>query len=692
MGEDIETITEIRKYSDGLVAYKNQNGLWGFLDEYGRVVIEPKFVNVGDFNNGIAYAEVDIGYPESYDKIFINKKGYQISKRSYTATEHIIGRFGFSTSYSEINRVSKYCLTDTFGNYILPLKRIESNALRKGDNLSSIKDKLKAFGSIIIFYGKRYTINHSNYGKTVKEIPFNIKEQYAVMDNYDLNPVDKNIYAIVSVLDSYGFTDCIVDIYGNIVLRLQNYNIQRLNNKYFICNKKYKVGSEVNGVMLGKTAILYVDARKEDKISVVFNSNIKYDDVRVVDDNNFILVDNLNKKRIFNVSKGELVDSYNDIIYSDDSNYIIGVIVDVIADLTTGKTKQKISYNYISKDCTTSMLSTNYIDIHNGIGICKEKEKAEISNSIYTYNKYYIYDSNLNPITTFPNDEYNIVFKDLQHVGDLLVGKLLFTDKYYVIDPKHTDNSIKGFELDCDSYEYYNGYFITVKDGKYSLINKDGILLLDDYSGIYNIGDNKLLLKNGIENNILFLDKINNLEVLDYARDTDGCCCIECDKRYNSEGRYTFDILYIDYLLHCFDNLETKGSTLIPIREAKTYSSELFNISSTYNPTLPVQYSMILINKKDLLHKIKIKESDLIISLDINDPVNDDVRNVLSSHLDSFPQFKNYRGIRDKRYLKYLKYFDLSNINFKGVDLSGVDLSETNINLEDNNLLQRRKL
>lgn len=46
--------TDMDNYYGSYIAYKGQDGLWGFIDNKGKVVIEPKFKEAKSFSNGLA--------------------------------------------------------------------------------------------------------------------------------------------------------------------------------------------------------------------------------------------------------------------------------------------------------------------------------------------------------------------------------------------------------------------------------------------------------------------------------------------------------------------------------------------------------------------------------------------------------------------------------------------------------------
>lgn len=65
---------DARPYRNGYAAVK-QNGLWGYIDRYGKAVVEPQFQEVLDMlPDGIAYVRNELGY---WDSIRIDKLYYE---------------------------------------------------------------------------------------------------------------------------------------------------------------------------------------------------------------------------------------------------------------------------------------------------------------------------------------------------------------------------------------------------------------------------------------------------------------------------------------------------------------------------------------------------------------------------------------------------------------------------------------
>ena len=66
-------IEECNQFNEGLAAYKNEDGLWGFINKEGVSVIEAKYNSVSNFNEGSA--KVTVVENDKVKVAFIDKKG-----------------------------------------------------------------------------------------------------------------------------------------------------------------------------------------------------------------------------------------------------------------------------------------------------------------------------------------------------------------------------------------------------------------------------------------------------------------------------------------------------------------------------------------------------------------------------------------------------------------------------------------
>ena len=107
-----------------------ENGLWGFIDKSGQVIIEPKFRSAGQFSEGLAPVRLngtygfidmtgnfviqpkyDVAYPFEQEQamIYIDGKPYYIDKNGKTTFEHNFTKiYGFGEhDYSIVRTTSK---------------------------------------------------------------------------------------------------------------------------------------------------------------------------------------------------------------------------------------------------------------------------------------------------------------------------------------------------------------------------------------------------------------------------------------------------------------------------------------------------------------------------------------------------------------------------------------------------------
>ena len=59
-----EFIIDVMPLSEGVMVYTNQDGLKGYIDRFGNIIIKPKFTYASDFINGVALVKYDEGDKE----------------------------------------------------------------------------------------------------------------------------------------------------------------------------------------------------------------------------------------------------------------------------------------------------------------------------------------------------------------------------------------------------------------------------------------------------------------------------------------------------------------------------------------------------------------------------------------------------------------------------------------------------
>ena len=102
----------VRPIKCGLRAYLcNKTSTWGYLDESGQVVIEPKFHDVRDFVNGYALVITKNGDSAGY-LTFIDKSGKEVCKPKYEGSVYTMSSANF---VSDINADGNYYVSDRYG-------------------------------------------------------------------------------------------------------------------------------------------------------------------------------------------------------------------------------------------------------------------------------------------------------------------------------------------------------------------------------------------------------------------------------------------------------------------------------------------------------------------------------------------------------------------------------------------------
>ena len=111
---------QTKKKEDALIPVCNAEGLWGYIDQKGKEVIELKYVDVAnEFSEGLAYASPS--YFESGGGMygFINEKGEMVIKANWDKVENFsqgAARVGVIKGYDEFSKPEyKWALIDKEG-------------------------------------------------------------------------------------------------------------------------------------------------------------------------------------------------------------------------------------------------------------------------------------------------------------------------------------------------------------------------------------------------------------------------------------------------------------------------------------------------------------------------------------------------------------------------------------------------
>lgn len=106
-------------FSEGLVKIQKEvfanTAKWGFIDKTGKVVIAIKYENVGDFSEGMASIQISIlGTWKKWG--FVDKTGKEIIKPKYEEANN------FSEGLASVKMNGKWGFVDKNGNEVIPIK------------------------------------------------------------------------------------------------------------------------------------------------------------------------------------------------------------------------------------------------------------------------------------------------------------------------------------------------------------------------------------------------------------------------------------------------------------------------------------------------------------------------------------------------------------------------------------------
>ncbi|MBU8891767.1 MAG: WG repeat-containing protein [Bacteroidales bacterium] len=176
---EVPGIKEIKWFSEDLAPFKNDDGLYGFIDTNGNVAIEARFLSVGYFNAGLAWAKTNvetIGY--------LNPDGeWVIQPQFFTVND-----FDPETKLAKIKQNDQWVYLRTNGEII----RFDDS-----DYISEFHEGLAK-------------------GKKNEKLGFyNSKLEWVIEPQFDGVRNFKNGYAAVKIDDKWG----IIDKAGNWVIQ-----------------------------------------------------------------------------------------------------------------------------------------------------------------------------------------------------------------------------------------------------------------------------------------------------------------------------------------------------------------------------------------------------------------------------------------------------------------------------------------
>ena len=604
------------EFIDGIMAYKNADGFWGFLSDNGQIFIDPQYTHVSSFEHGIAYVE----YEEKGKTIrtYIDENNNPILSKRYNAMLSTYGgRYGLAYKDNLFSENRSYYLV--FKNKIL----------------SKIEDKITMIHNDFV-YLQNGNIYRITYPGGLTFVHCNKPENGIVnhIDYFELNKLDNKYYAVV---------ECYLDLYGRECLTIMNidgdsirsipttslthvYDLKRINDKYFFEKTN---SSNIVVIKDGKSFVRNPVLKENSGLfSHVFcdagdlgNDFIwcKYDTISFI---------------IGNPLKNIWSDVYNKIWSKRDEDYFVTSI---------GLDK----YFYLDKETLeVKHTSNDRIFFYNGIGISRKTKVCNDSNSEYKYYEYRIYDKDFNIVRTIPNDINNIKLKiNFTLLDNVLVSESLLNNKLYLIN---TNNLNEYACVPCDSYSIINGLIVVKYGETYKIIGTDGSVLYDNLESVEDVGENKLLIT--YVDKELFFKGINpKYEIVETINSNDLKMKVTImEFKNNNYESYSKTNELCTLYNYSNNTIEINNADLDEFLKLLDNKSDYL--------VLPINNP----NVKELKHRMMtsksyvIKKDDLINRIGFQIEINDSF-----NKSDLYPYLNNREITLNG---KYSKYFDLSGI------------------------------
>lgn len=211
--------------------------VWGYMDKYGNVIVEPKYEEVGDFSDGRAYVLGENG--KNYGYGFIDVKGEEIIPCNYVNAFNFSEGLAAAGTFSENNNVIEYKFIDKSGN--IAIDKVfyrETYEDMEFHNGFAPVTKLNEYNEKENIYINKYGEEVANFKKCKIS---NFQNGFAVVedrDNNDIKIINTKFETVIDFKESgYDTTDGSY-IMGNGFLTLRNnthkWGVVDYNNKLII--------------------------------------------------------------------------------------------------------------------------------------------------------------------------------------------------------------------------------------------------------------------------------------------------------------------------------------------------------------------------------------------------------------------------------------------------------------------------
>lgn len=209
---DMENAVSCRSFSEGLACFIDSiSGLYGYIDNNGATVIEPKYTYAGDFHDGLSLVCHGQGNEQYF--FYIDSRGNDVFNKIYdkyaTSFEN-----GFAVNRKTVNdQVIRYVL-DTNGNELFPPEDYSISGdfvlYNKTIQVKNKTDGGSSFWSLID--GSITSVNKNNNNNEGGDNPPIDLTKYRI-----LNPDSDHI--ITQDLQTYKYG--VIDKHGNFVLQCE---------------------------------------------------------------------------------------------------------------------------------------------------------------------------------------------------------------------------------------------------------------------------------------------------------------------------------------------------------------------------------------------------------------------------------------------------------------------------------------
>lgn len=232
------------KKFDGYLYPIKENGLYGFIDSVGNRIMEPKFLWVSTFHNGLAIAVVDTVYQEVPDSM-----AYEVGER-----DSIVNVYRMYVKYGYIDKRGRFAIEPTFISYVdMPEMGYVANDMEGCRNVFSrhaFHNKCAMFYDTITW--KNGYINTN--GKTIIDARYYYSEPFSEGLAVVMDAVATPLFTNKVCINPSKLRCAYLDTLGNIVTDFKYISLTKFCSGRGI-GKIQEINKELTAI--GDTTIIY---------------------------------------------------------------------------------------------------------------------------------------------------------------------------------------------------------------------------------------------------------------------------------------------------------------------------------------------------------------------------------------------------------------------------------------------------